>query len=92
MTGSRQKSTIEERITKAQDKVVAAKDKYDAAVEEFKDLIAKRDAMQREELLDLIMKSRKSYEEIKAFLMEGIPDEELQPKRRGRRKKEIGNA
>ena len=92
MAGGRQKSTIEDRIAKAQDKVVAAKDKYDAAVAEFKDLIAKRDAMQREELMELIMKSNKSYEEIKAFLMEGIPEEDLQPKRRGRKKNEDRNA
>ena len=92
MAGSRQKSTIEDRIAKAQDKVVAAKDKYDAAVAEFKDLIVKRDAMQREELMELIMKSNKSYEEIKAFLMEGIPEKDLQPKRRGRKKNEDRNA
>lgn len=92
MAGSRQKSSIEDRIAKAQDKVVAAKDKYDAAVNEFKGLIAKRDAMQREELIELIMKSSKTYEEIKAFLMEGISEEDMQPKKRGRRKKEDSNA
>ena len=88
MAGARQKASIEDRIAKSQDKVVAAKEKYDAAVAEFKDLIAKRDALQREELMDLFVKSSRTYEEVKAFLMEGIPEGmENQPKKRGGRRR-----
>ena len=90
MAGKVQKATIEEKIAKAQDKVVAAKDKYDAAVAEFKELIEKRDALQREELMELFLKSSKTYEEVKAFLLEGMPEgESIQLKKRGGRRKRL---
>ena len=84
----RTKITIEEKIEKAQDKVVAAKDRYDAAVAEFKELVAKRDAIRKDKLMDAFVKSGKTYEEVMAFLQESTDtEEEEKPKKRGGRKR-----
>ena len=84
----RRRITIEEKIEKAQDKVVAAKDRYDAAVAEFKELIAKRDAIRKDELMKAFVESGKTYEEVMAFLQEGSDTaEEEKPKKRGGRKR-----
>lgn len=88
MAGTRRKITIEEKIEKAQEKVVAAKDRYDAAVAEFKELIAKRDAIRKDELMEAFIKSGKTYDEVLAFLQEGDESEtEEKPKKRGGRKR-----
>ena len=63
-----QKSSIEGKIEKAQNKVVCSKERYDAAVTELKLLMEKRDAMMKGVLLDAISKSDKSYDEILEFL------------------------
>ncbi|HPJ22036.1 MAG TPA: hypothetical protein PLH18_06755 [Clostridia bacterium] len=60
--------TLESKIEKAQTDVVRTKQKYDAAVANLKDLMDKRDAMKRERIVDAIMKSDKTYEEILLFL------------------------
>ena len=88
----RTKITIEEKIEKAQDKVVAAKDRYDAAVAEFKELVAKRDAIRKDELMNAFIKSGKTYEEVMAFLQEdtGSVEEEKPKKRGGRKRKNNG--
>ncbi len=59
---------IEKKIEKAQINVVKTKQKYDAAVANLADLMDKRDALRRDELVATIMKSNKSYDEIIRFL------------------------
>ncbi|MDP2844343.1 MAG: hypothetical protein Q8O06_12005 [Acetobacterium sp.] len=68
--------SFEQKIEKAQMDVVKTKQKYDAAVDKLGDLMDKRDALKRDELVASIMKSSKSYEEILLFLnQKDIQDE-----------------
>lgn len=64
------KEALEEKIFKAQEDVKTYKEKYDAALATLKELEAKRDEQQKEELMSLMKSSKKSYEEILAFLSE----------------------
>ena len=59
---------LEEKIRKAEEKVTSTKQKYEVALEELKDLLDKQKAIQNESLLNLFTKSKKSYDEIVAFL------------------------
>ena len=59
---------IDEKIEKAKESVARAKVKYDSAVDEVEKLMAKRDAMKKEELITAVVKSSKSYDEIMEFL------------------------
>lgn len=59
---------LELKIEKAQADVVRAKQKYDRAVAALKDLMDKRDALRRDELITAIMKSSKPYDEILQFI------------------------
>ena len=59
---------LEQKIDKAQSDVVKAKAKYDAALATLKDLMDKRDALKRDELIAAIMKSDKSYDQILQFI------------------------
>lgn len=59
---------LEEKIKKAEEKVTSTKQKYEVALEELKDLLDKQKAIQNESLLNLFTKSKKSYDEIVAFL------------------------
>ena len=60
--------SLELKIEKAQADVVRAKQKYDRAVAALKDLMDKRDALRRDELITSIMKSSKPYDEILKFI------------------------
>lgn len=64
------KEALEDKILKAQEDVNNYKAKYDAALATLKELEAKRDEQQKEELMALMKSSKKSYEEILAFLSE----------------------
>ncbi len=64
---ARRAISLDEKIENAQQKVIKAKEKYDATVEELKKLMDKRDALKKEELIDAITKSNKSYDEVLAF-------------------------
>lgn len=83
--------TVEHKITEAEEKVVKAKGRYDAAMKKLRELMAKKEALQKEELMNTFAKSSRSYEEVMAFLKEGIADAdqtaEGTPARRGRRAK-----
>ena len=82
--------TIDDKILKAQDEVVKAKEKYDAKVAILEELMAKKKAMQNEELLKLFANSNRSYDEIVEFLRSGMIEEQLEKvtqKRRGRKPK-----
>jgi flagellar biosynthesis chaperone FliJ len=67
---------LERKIEKAQVQVSKTKKQYDAAVAALSDLLDKRDALQRDELVKAIMKSDRTYEEVLAFLDTGAAEEE----------------
>ena len=59
---------IDEKIERAKESVERLKAKYDAAVNELEGLMTKRDELKKEELIDAIMSSSKSYDDILKFL------------------------
>ena len=67
--------SLEQKIEKAQNEVVKTKQKYDAAVAALGDLMDKRDAFKRDELVSAIMKGNKSYDEILRFIQENNQDD-----------------
>ena len=64
------KEALEDKILKAQEDVNNYKAKYNTALATLKELEAKRDEQQKEELMSLMKNTKKSYEEILAFLSE----------------------
>jgi len=70
MTNMRMKKmiSIDEKIEKAQLAFEKAQAKYDAAAKDLKDLMAKKEAIRKDELMKAIAGSDKSYDEIMAFL------------------------
>ena len=67
---------LDAKIEKAQAQVSKAKKQYDAAVAALSDLLDKRDALRRDELVKAIMKSDRTYEEVLEFLGAGAAEEE----------------
>lgn len=67
---------LEHKIEKAQEQVSKTKKQYDAAVAALSDLLDKREALQRDELVKAIMKSDRTYEEVLTFLDTGAGEEE----------------
>ena len=65
---ARRTITIDEKIDKAQAEVIKAKAKYDAAVNELKELQERKKEIQSKELLEAFRESNRSYEEIISFL------------------------
>ena len=68
MTRTRKTISIEDKIAKAKESFEKAKSRYDAAAKELEDLQAKQRAIHRNELIQAVEKSGKSYAEIMAFL------------------------
>lgn len=66
---------LENKITKAQEQVSKTKKQYDVAVKNLSDLLDKRDALRRDELVKAIMNSTRSYEEVLTFLDSGNSSE-----------------
>ena len=67
---------LEEKIEKAEADVVAAKKEYDQATANLKELLDKRDAIRKEEILSAVVKNEwQSYEEIMNFLNVGSDGE-----------------
>lgn len=62
------KNLLEEKIEKAQEDVVRAKKKYDAATASLKQLLDRRQAMRMEEVMAAIAKSNRSYEDIMNYI------------------------
>ena len=69
--------TMDERIVQAQEQVIKTKARYDEAVAALEQLLAKKKAMQNEELLRLFANSNRTYDEVAAFLKEGMTEEQL---------------
>lgn len=67
---------LETKIEKAQEQVSRTKKQYDAALARLSDLLDKRDALRRDELVKAILKSDKTYEEVLEFL--GFGQEEAE--------------
>lgn len=65
---ARRQISIDEKIVRAEENVAKLKAKYDAAVKELSDLIKKKQALQKEELISAMAASSRSYEEIMDFL------------------------
>ena len=65
---ARRTITIDEKIEKAQREVIKAKEKYEAAVNELKELQEKKKEIQSKELMTAFQESSHSYDEILAFL------------------------
>lgn len=60
--------SIEQKIEKTKNDIDRAKIKYDAVVGELERLMNMREALRKEQLINAITNSGKSYEEIMAFL------------------------
>ena len=65
------KEALDQKIAKAQDDVLKAKKRYDAAAENLRLLLEKREAIRNDELIKAVGKSERSYEEIMEFLQGG---------------------
>ena len=59
---------IEAKIEKAKKKVIETEQAHTDAVKELKNLMDARDAMRRDAIAKLLINSKRSYEEIEAFL------------------------
>ena len=68
MTRTSSMTILEARIEKAQNSVLKAKTRYDECLSALEKLLNKRDALRRDELVNAILKSRKSYDEIIRFI------------------------
>lgn len=68
MTRTNSMTILEARIEKAQNSVLKAKTRYDECLSALEKLLNKRDALRRDELVNAILKSRKSYDEIIRFI------------------------
>ena len=71
MARPRKDISIEEQIKKQEEAVTKAKERYDSEVARLKDLHVKRDEAKKKELIKAIENSKKSYDEIMAFLTSG---------------------
>lgn len=67
---ARRSISIDEKIEKQKQVVLAAKSRYDAAVKELDILMKKKRELQGKELLEAFANSDKSLEEILAFMSE----------------------
>ena len=65
---ARRTITIDEKIEKAQAEVIKAKEKYEAAINELKELQERKKEIQSKELMNAFQESSRSYDEIMAFL------------------------
>ena len=70
------KESLDRKIEKAQELVSRKKKEYDAAISALSDLLDKREAIQRDELVKAILKSDRTYEEVLAFLDTGPEGED----------------
>ena len=77
MAGRKNTKTIDEKITQAQENVIRTKEKSDEAVAFLEELLKKKKAMQEDELLRLFANSNRSFDEVAAFLKEGMTEEQL---------------
>lgn len=65
---------LDEKIQRAQERVVSAKAAYEFAVKNLQELMEKRDALRKDELYSLLLKSNKPYDEVVRFLKSGTKE------------------
>ena len=65
---------LEERISKAQDRLVSTKKAYDEAAQELRNLLDKRDAIRKDELYDKLVNSKWSFEQVIKLISSDPPD------------------
>ena len=69
---------VNQQIETAEAEVIKAKKKYDEATDKLKSLLDKKKALQTEELMNAVMKSRRSYEEILRYMQsDSFEEQEL---------------
>lgn len=69
---------VNQQIEAAEAEVIKAKKKYDEATDKLKNLLDKKKALQTEELMNAVMKSSRSYEEILRYIQsDSSEDQEL---------------
>lgn len=61
-------NVINQQIDAAQEEVIKAKQKYDAATDRLKELLDRKKELQTEELMTAVMKSKRSYEDIIQYI------------------------
>lgn len=84
---ARRAITLDEKIEKAEAAVLAAKVKYDAALDELEKLVTKRKELNDKKLLEAYHSSNKSVDEIIAFLQPAKePEEQKRTTKRPRKR------
>ena len=69
---------VNQQIEAAEAEVIKAKKKYDEATDKLKSLLDKKKALQTEEMMNAVMKSSRSYEEILRYIQsDSSEDQEL---------------
>lgn len=68
--------TLEEKIEKAQAAVVAAKTKYDAALDELEKLVEKRKQLDDKKVLEAYHAGNKTADEIIRYIQSGAGEKE----------------
>lgn len=67
---------VNQQIEAAEAEVIKAKKKYDEATDKLKSLLDKKKALQTEELMNAVMKSSHSYEEILRYIQSDSSEEQ----------------
>lgn len=67
---------VNQQIEAAEAEVIKAKKKYDEATDKLKSLLDKKKALQTEELMNAVMKSSRSYEEILRYVQSDSSEEQ----------------
>ena len=67
---------VNQQIEAAEAEVIKAKKKYDEATDKLKSLFDKKKALQTEELMNAVMKSSRSYEEILRYVQSDSSEEQ----------------
>lgn len=67
---ARRTITLDEKISKTEAAVIAAKEKYDAALDEMEKLVTKRKQMDDKRLLEAYHAGNKTADEIIAFIQD----------------------
>ena len=81
--------SLDEKIKKAEERVIKTGEVYNSACEELKELRKKKSAIENEILIEAFMKSTKTFDEALEFFKSDVNDaaEDEKPKRRGRKKR-----
>lgn len=67
---------VNQQIEAAEAEVIKAKKKYDEATDKLKSLLDKKKALQTEELMNAVMRSSRSYEEILRYIQSDSSEEQ----------------